>query len=358
MTQYPEAYLARELGICYASIALITDYDVGRRGHRRHRAGHPGGGLRLLRAQRRPGPGPALPGHRRRPGRAGLRLRRPAPTARSPRHPRCLTRPALRPRSVRADVAQRPRPARPRGRPSRRTVSAADEDRASRCADDRRRPIAGASAARGGRRSTCADWPVGSVALVAGARRGHAGRRSSAATRPTRSAGLGLRRSGRRGPPRPRRRATSSARGDVTVRSPARCWPSPPGTLAGDAAGRTVTAAHRGRRGRSTRPRLAPGGVSGLAALVPPAAARASRCRAPRRLRRWRSQPSATWSTSSSATYVDATADPRWPSEAATGIDVRDARDGGRRADETAPSPSRSAGRPRAGPGRRRRPPP
>lgn len=29
MTQYPEAYLARELEICYANIALITDYDVG-----------------------------------------------------------------------------------------------------------------------------------------------------------------------------------------------------------------------------------------------------------------------------------------------------------------------------------------
>jgi 5'-methylthioadenosine phosphorylase len=29
MTQYPEAALARELGICYASVALITDYDVG-----------------------------------------------------------------------------------------------------------------------------------------------------------------------------------------------------------------------------------------------------------------------------------------------------------------------------------------
>ena len=29
MTQYPEAYLARELGICYAAIALVTDYDVG-----------------------------------------------------------------------------------------------------------------------------------------------------------------------------------------------------------------------------------------------------------------------------------------------------------------------------------------
>lgn len=29
MTQYPEAYLARELEICYVNIALITDYDVG-----------------------------------------------------------------------------------------------------------------------------------------------------------------------------------------------------------------------------------------------------------------------------------------------------------------------------------------
>src|SRR5690606_21490170 len=29
MTQYPEAYLARELGMCYANIALVTDYDVG-----------------------------------------------------------------------------------------------------------------------------------------------------------------------------------------------------------------------------------------------------------------------------------------------------------------------------------------
>ncbi len=29
MTQYPEAVLARELGICYSGIALVTDYDVG-----------------------------------------------------------------------------------------------------------------------------------------------------------------------------------------------------------------------------------------------------------------------------------------------------------------------------------------
>ena len=29
MTQYPEAALAAELGICYATAALVTDYDVG-----------------------------------------------------------------------------------------------------------------------------------------------------------------------------------------------------------------------------------------------------------------------------------------------------------------------------------------
>jgi len=29
MTQYPEAALARELGMCYAGLALVTDYDAG-----------------------------------------------------------------------------------------------------------------------------------------------------------------------------------------------------------------------------------------------------------------------------------------------------------------------------------------
>lgn len=29
MTQYPECYFARELGLCYGAIASITDYDVG-----------------------------------------------------------------------------------------------------------------------------------------------------------------------------------------------------------------------------------------------------------------------------------------------------------------------------------------
>jgi len=29
MTQHPEAVLARELGLCYATLALVTDYDTG-----------------------------------------------------------------------------------------------------------------------------------------------------------------------------------------------------------------------------------------------------------------------------------------------------------------------------------------
>ena len=29
MTQYPEAYLCRELGLCYCGIALVTDFDTG-----------------------------------------------------------------------------------------------------------------------------------------------------------------------------------------------------------------------------------------------------------------------------------------------------------------------------------------
>jgi len=33
MTQYPEAYLARELEMCYLNVSLITDYDVGLEGH-------------------------------------------------------------------------------------------------------------------------------------------------------------------------------------------------------------------------------------------------------------------------------------------------------------------------------------
>jgi 5'-methylthioadenosine phosphorylase len=29
MTQYPECWLARELGLCYANVSLVTDYDAG-----------------------------------------------------------------------------------------------------------------------------------------------------------------------------------------------------------------------------------------------------------------------------------------------------------------------------------------
>ena len=32
MTQYPEAFLARELGMCYCGLALVTDYDTGLEG--------------------------------------------------------------------------------------------------------------------------------------------------------------------------------------------------------------------------------------------------------------------------------------------------------------------------------------
>jgi 5'-methylthioadenosine phosphorylase len=32
MTQYPEAPLARELGMCYGNVSLVTDYDAGLEG--------------------------------------------------------------------------------------------------------------------------------------------------------------------------------------------------------------------------------------------------------------------------------------------------------------------------------------
>ncbi|WP_324668275.1 S-methyl-5'-thioadenosine phosphorylase [Geochorda subterranea] len=33
MTQYPEVILARELGMCYLNVSLVTDYDAGLEGH-------------------------------------------------------------------------------------------------------------------------------------------------------------------------------------------------------------------------------------------------------------------------------------------------------------------------------------
>jgi 5'-methylthioadenosine phosphorylase len=38
MTAYPEGWLARELGLCYANVSLITDYDVGVAGDASHEA--------------------------------------------------------------------------------------------------------------------------------------------------------------------------------------------------------------------------------------------------------------------------------------------------------------------------------
>ena len=75
MTQYPEAYLARELGLCYAGLALVTDRDVGRRGRPRQPAGHHGGGHGGPGRQRGahpPAAGGRHPGH---PASPGLRVR-------------------------------------------------------------------------------------------------------------------------------------------------------------------------------------------------------------------------------------------------------------------------------------------
>ena len=38
MTAYPEGWLARELGLCYANLSLVTDYDVGVAGDDTHAA--------------------------------------------------------------------------------------------------------------------------------------------------------------------------------------------------------------------------------------------------------------------------------------------------------------------------------
>ena len=38
MTAYPEGWLARELGLCFANVSLVTDYDVGVAGDDSHAA--------------------------------------------------------------------------------------------------------------------------------------------------------------------------------------------------------------------------------------------------------------------------------------------------------------------------------
>ena len=85
MTQYPEAYLCRELGMAVVNIALITDYDagvlegteavdapVGARGVRPERRADPEGRARHDRA---------VPGGPRRARRAGRCSSPPAATA-------------------------------------------------------------------------------------------------------------------------------------------------------------------------------------------------------------------------------------------------------------------------------------
>ena len=59
MTQHPEATLAREAGIPYAGLALVTDYDAGLAGEPGRGAGESGAGVRDVRAEPRPAPGRA-----------------------------------------------------------------------------------------------------------------------------------------------------------------------------------------------------------------------------------------------------------------------------------------------------------
>ena len=53
MTQYPEAWLARELELCYANVSLVTDYDVGLEGMPEVPAGVRRRGVRGFRRQPR-----------------------------------------------------------------------------------------------------------------------------------------------------------------------------------------------------------------------------------------------------------------------------------------------------------------
>ena len=59
MTAYPEGWLARELGMCYANLSLITDYDVGAAGDAARGRDGPGGAGGLLGEYRA---APAAPG--------------------------------------------------------------------------------------------------------------------------------------------------------------------------------------------------------------------------------------------------------------------------------------------------------
>ena len=53
MTQYPEAWLARELELCYANVSLVTDYDVGLEGMPEVEPGDRRRGVRGFRRQPR-----------------------------------------------------------------------------------------------------------------------------------------------------------------------------------------------------------------------------------------------------------------------------------------------------------------
>ena len=111
MTQYPEAWLCRELGIAVVNISLITDYDAGV-----HE------GTEAVNATERPR---GLPGERRADPEGRARPHRPVPGR--PRCARCAWRAGTDPRRRSHD--------RCRGHPAIRDGALSDGGRAPRAAD-------------------------------------------------------------------------------------------------------------------------------------------------------------------------------------------------------------------------------
>ena len=99
MTQYPEAYLARELEICYTNVALITDYDVGLTEDVdavSHEAGPEG-----LQREQRQAPQPALHADPEDPRGSELHLLDRPPRRELVQATQSISRPRLRPGPLR-----------------------------------------------------------------------------------------------------------------------------------------------------------------------------------------------------------------------------------------------------------------
>ena len=84
MTAYPEGWLARELGLCYANLSLVTDYDVGVAGDGA-RGGDGAGRAGGVRGEHRAAPRAARAAR----SRASAKPRPATPAGRRSTMPRC-----------------------------------------------------------------------------------------------------------------------------------------------------------------------------------------------------------------------------------------------------------------------------